>query len=487
MRGIKHIYIYIFIVGGLFLLTALALGKGETMEYGKLVNAKPFADIHFVDVFFASFKKTLGDPVTRLLIQLLTIVIATRLFGFLFKSMKQPSVIGEILAGIVLGPSLLGLIFPEYLSYVFPSSSMDELHLFSRLGLLLFMFVVGMELNWNQVRTRAHDAIVISHAGIIFPFALGVFSALIIYREFAPDNIRFLPFALFMGIAMSITAFPVLASILRERKMTHTMIGSLTITCAAIDDITAWCVFAAVIAISTAGTYVSAFFTLGLTILYIVFMFKVARPLLAKYYNNAAKLNKFGISPLAVSFVVLLLSAFTTKLIGIHSLFGAFMAGVVMPSPGMFRNYVSERTEYVSTILLLPIFFAYSGLRTQIGLLNTTEHWLTFGFILIVAVVGKLAGTGLTARFLGQNWANSLRIGVLMNTRGLMELVVINLGYEMGILSAEIFTMMVLMALVTTYMTGPLLNLIDRVFVNNKVDEPEPGYQAPVPEFLAEK
>lgn len=442
---------------------------------------------HYFDVFIQTVKENLAAPVAGLLLQLIVIVIATRLFGFLFKKMDQPAVVGEILAGIVLGPSILGYLSPGYLEYVFPAHDMEELHLFSRLGLILFMFVVGMELNWNQVRTKARDAIVISHAGIVFPFALGVLSALGIYSELAPNNVRFLPFALFMGIAMSITAFPVLASILRERRMSKTIIGTLAITCAAIDDITAWCVFAAVIAISTAGTYLSAFFIIGFTVLYILLMFNVVRPLLASYYKNAAKLNGFGISPLAVSFIVLLLSAYTTKLIGIHSLFGAFMAGVVMPSPGMFRNYVSERTEYVSTILLLPIFFAYSGLRTQIGLLNTTSHWLTFAFILFIAVAGKLVGTALTARYLGQNWADSLRIGVLMNTRGLMELVVINLGYEMGILSAEIFTMLVLMALVTTYMTGPLLNLIDRIFSQEKAIEQVPDHHQAIPEFLAEK
>lgn len=488
MKRLKYILFYIIAVGGILLLILFMLNKGEVLEAGKLKNPAPVANAHYIDVFIASIKDNLAQPFAGFLLQLILIVFSTRLAGFIFKKFGQPSVVGEILAGIILGPSLLGAFFPNYLAYVFPASAMDELHLFSRLGLILFMFVVGMELNWEQIRSRAREAVVISHAGIIFPFALGVICSLFVYSSYAPDNIRFVPFSLFMGIAMSITAFPVLASILRERKMSKSIIGSLVITCAAIDDITAWCVFAAVIAISSAGTYLSAFFTIGLTILYILAMFKLVRPLLEYYYNNAARFNKFGISPLTVAFVLILISSFVTKLIGIHSLFGAFMAGVIMPSPLLYRNYVSERTEHVSVILLLPIFFAYSGLRTQVGLLNSSAHWLTFGFILFVAVAGKLAGTALTARYLGQNWGNSLRIGVLMNTRGLMELVVINIGYEMGILSAEIFTMLVLMALATTFMTGPLLNIIDRVFKKDPAElNVTPDDNAVLPEFLAEK
>lgn len=488
MGKYKYALFYIVAVGGMLALTLYMVNHGQSLETDKIQNIAQVSNAHYFDVFIASLKENLHAPFAALLLQLIVIVISTRLFGFLFKKMRQPSVVGEILAGIVLGPSLLGLLFPQYLEFVFPSTAMDELHLFSRLGLILFMFVVGMELNWDEIRNRARDAVVISHAGIVFPFVLGVAASFFIYKDLAPNNIAFLPFSLFMGIAMSITAFPVLASILRERKMAKSLIGTLAITCAAIDDITAWCVFAAVLAISAAGTFVSAFFTIGLTVVYIVVMFKVVRPVLAKYYTHAARYNRYGINPLTVSFIVLLISSFTTKIIGVHSLFGAFLAGVIMPSPSMFRNYVVERTEHVSVILLLPVFFAYSGLRTQIGLLNTPAHWLTFGFILFVAVAGKLAGTALTARYLGQNWANSLRIGVLMNTRGLMELVVINIGYEMGILSPEIFTMMVLMALVTTFMTGPLLNVIDKVFKRN-IGDPDmiPDAPAILPEFLAEK
>lgn len=427
--------------------------------------------------YFTHFKQTVKEnataPLSKFLIQLVIIVGATKIFSYLFKKIGQPGVIGEILAGIVLGPSLFGMWFPGYLNFVFPSTSMEDLHLISRLGLILFMFVVGMELNMDQVKTQARQALLISHAGILFPFTLGVGLAYFIYVDFAPANVYFLPFALFMGIAMGITAFPVLASILRERGLMNTPIGSLAITSAAIDDITAWCVFAAVIAIAKAGTFVGSLFTIGLSAVYIIGMFKVVRPLLKKLFARLNPDGSYAINTLVVSFAVLLLSAFTTRIIGIHSLFGAFMAGVVMPGSPQFRKFVTERTEYVSVILLLPLFFAYNGLRTQIGLLNSPYLWLMFGAVLLVAVLGKLGGTAITARYLGQSTPNSLRLGVLMNTRGLMELIVLNIGYDLGILSAEIFTMMVLMAIATTFMTGPLLNLIDRIWKKDETPYPE--------------
>ncbi len=488
MRKIKHILFYLVAVGGLLLLTIYITQIGVQLEPKNAQNQLLLPDNNSFSGFIKIINDNLESPISHFLMQLIIIVFSTRIFGFIFKKLGQPSVVGEILAGIVLGPSLLGMAFPAYLNYIFPLKAMDELHLFSRLGIILFMFVVGMELNWDEVKKHARDAIVISHAGIVFPFALGVIGSLLFYTPLAPPTIAFLPFALFMGIAMSITAFPVLASILRERKMAKSPLGTLSITCAAIDDVTAWCLFAVVIAFATATSALSAIFIIGLAIAYVLFMFNVVKPLLAKYYQSAARYYRYGINPLTISLTVLLLSAFTTKLIGIHSLFGAFLAGVVMPSPTMFRNYVSERTEHLSVILLLPIFFVYSGLRTQVGLINTPSLWLMFGLILVIAISGKLIGSAFTARYLGQSWGNSFRIGVLMNTRGLMELVVINLGYEMGILGPEIFTMMVLMALVTTLMTGPLLNLVDRVAKKDVADpanipDPEPV----LPEFLAEK
>ena len=329
------------------------------------------------------------------------------------------------------------------------------------------MFVVGMDVDLKVLKSKAGNVIIISHASIIIPYALGMALAYFLYKEYAPANAGFLSFSLFIGIVMSITAFPVLARIIKERRMNTTRIGNLAITCAAVGDITAWCILAAVISIAKAGSAVSALFTIGLSILYVLFMFKVARPILQKINNKYFDKENLSVNMLGLMIGVLLISSFITELIGIHGLFGAFLAGVIMPSTINFRKLLIERTEYISITLLLPLFFAFSGLRTQIGLLNTVHAWIICGLILIVAIAGKFGGSFLTARFVGESWKNSIIIGALINTRGLMELVVLNIGYDLGILTSEIFTMMVIMALLTTCMTGPVLNLMDR-FTKNK-------------------
>jgi len=288
--------------------------------------------------------------------------------------------------------------------------------------------------------------------------------AYFIYTDFAPEGISFLSFSLFIGISMSITAFPVLARIIQERGMQKTRLGAIAITCAAADDITAWCLLAAVIAIVKAGSIVSSVYTILLAVVYVFVMMKVVRPVLKKVgksYEEGKESNK---SRIALFFLVLLISSFVTESIGIHALFGAFMAGVVMPDSEKFRQMFINKIEDIALVLLLPLFFVVTGLRTEIGLLNSIHLWEVTGLIILVAVFGKFIGSTFAAKFTGQNWKDSLTIGTLMNTRGLMELVVLNIGYELGVLNTEMFSMMVIMALVTTFMTGPLLNLIQRVF-----------------------
>jgi Kef-type K+ transport system membrane component KefB len=324
------------------------------------------------------------------------------------------------------------------------------------------MFIIGMELDIDILRKRATEALVVSHVSIVFPYFLGVGLAYFIYSTFAPANIPFLAYALFMGIAMSITAFPVLARILKERKMTTTQVGGMAIICAAIDDVTAWFLLAVVIAIAKAGDISGALITMGLTFVYVAFMFFAVRPLLKKlserYFTNGHLSKGF----VAIIFLLLLCSAFVAEVIGIHALFGAFLAGVIMPGNASIRKMFTERTEDVSVLLLLPLFFAFTGLRTQIGLLNNGYMWSVCGIIILLAILGKFAGSTLASRLTGQPWGHSLKIGALMNTRGLMELIVLNIGYDLGILKPEIFTMMVFMALATTFMTAPALNLIEK-------------------------
>ncbi|MCW3117553.1 MAG: hypothetical protein JWM28_1635 [Chitinophagaceae bacterium] len=455
---------YVLMLGTFGTAIYQVLQNGRALQKTGLaaqVNTLP-ADTHNnLQLFTDSFKSNLVHPLPTLLLQIIIIVVIVRLFGFLFNKIGQPSVIGEIVAGVVLGPSLLGAFFPGISNFIFPASSFANLQFLSQIGLMLFMFVIGMELDIDVIRKQAREAVIISHASIIIPYTLGMTLALFMYKQFAPPAISFSSFALFMGIAMSITAFPVLARIIQERGLTRTKLGVMAITCAAADDVTAWCILAALIAIVKAGSSVSTLFTLGLVVSYLLLMLFIIRPLLKKLgtiYNKRGTVSK---SMMAIVFMALLVSAYATEIIGIHALFGAFMAGVIMPPGLKFRNIVMEKIEDVSLVLLLPLFFVFTGLRTHIGLLNQGHLWITCGWIILVAVAGKFGGSALAAKVVGQNWKDSLSIGALMNTRGLMELIVLNIGYDLGILSPEVFTMMVIMALVTTFMTSPALNLIN--------------------------
>lgn len=463
MKNHKNTIFYFVVTGGFTALIYWIVGKGKDLEIGKKFLQPVIENGNWED-FTSSLSLNLHHPLAILLAQIITIIIVARFFGWVFRKIGQPSVIGEIIAGIVLGPSLLGLYFPEFSIALFPIESLGNLQFLSQIGLILFMFVIGMELDLKVLQNRAKEAIVISHASIVIPFALGIGLAYFVYYKFAPEGIAFLPFALFMGIAMSITAFPVLARIVQERGIHKTKLGAIVITCAAADDITAWCLLAAVIAIVKAGTFGSSLYVILLAIFYVIIMLFVVKPFLKKIgelYGTKDKLNK---PVVAIFFLTLIISSYCTEIIGIHALFGAFMTGVIMPGINKFRNVFIEKVEDVSVILLLPLFFVYTGLRTEIGLINDPYLWKVTGFIILVAVVGKFFGSALAAKFVGQTWRDSLTIGALMNTRGLMELVVLNIGLDLKVLTPEVFTMMVIMALVTTFMTGPALNFINYIF-----------------------
>lgn len=417
-----------------------------------------------VQAFQQTVTGNMHHPLAVLIIQVLAIIATARLFAFLFNKLGQPSVMGEIIAGIVLGPSVVGYWFPEAFQFLFPEGSLMNLQFMSQIGLLLFMFVVGMELDLSLLSKRAQDAVIISHASIVVPYALGVGLAYFLYLDFAPATISFTSFALFMGIAMSITAFPVLARIIQERGLSGTRIGTVAIACAAADDVTAWCILAAVIAIVKAGSAASALFTISASLAYVLLMIRVVRPFLVRLGDIHKDRENIGRPIVALLFIVMFGSAYITEAIGIHALFGAFLAGAIMPPALSFRKVMINKLEDVSLVLLLPLFFVFTGLRTRIGLLNEGDLWLICGAVVGVAVLGKVGGSALAARFTGNSWKDSLSIGALMNTRGLMELVVLNIGYDLGVLTPKIFAMMVIMALVTTFMTGPALDLIARWF-----------------------
>ena len=470
MKKIKNIIFYVTIIGGFTFLMYMIVKWGEPQELLKVKNTAIIPASNSIDQIKSALHHNFTNPLAILILQIITIIVTARAFGFLFKKIGQPSVIGEIIAGIFLGPSFIGMYFPEFSIFLFPKTSLPNLQFFSQVGLILFMFIIGMELDLKILKKKAHEAFIISHASIIFPFALGMGLAYFIYQSYAPVDVKFLSFSLFIGIAVSITAFPVLARIVQERQLTKTRVGAIAITCAAIDDITAWCILAAVIAVAKAGSAVSSIYTVIMAIAFVFLMFKLIRPFLKRIGDIYSHQDTISKPVVAIFFVTLLSSAYLAETIGIHALFGAFLAGVIMPQNLHFRNIFIEKVEDVSLVLLLPLFFVLTGLRTQIGLLNSIEQWEMCGLIIIVAVVGKFVGSSLAARFTKQSWRDSLIIGALMNTRGLMELIVLNIGFDLGILTPEVFAMMVIMALVTTFMTGPALDFINYILPEKKTD-----------------
>lgn len=453
--------------------TYVLFQKAERFELNPNVpvNTQNLVGTDSFQSFVISTMHNVAEPAAMLLLQILSILIVSRIFGYIFVKLGQPTVIGEILAGIVLGPSLLGYFFPEVFQFVFAPDSLGNLYILSQVGLILFMFTIGMELDLGALKNKMGVIFVISHASIIIPYFMGMLLAYYIFEEFAAAQTDFLSFALFIGISMSITAFPVLARIVQEKGLTKTHLGNVSIASAAFNDVTAWCVLAAVIAITKTGSIESSLYNIGFSVLYVLVMLLVVKPFLKRVgeiYKSSEVVNK---SVFAFLLLILILSSYITQVIGIHALFGAFLAGVIMPPLPHFRKLIVDKIEDVSLTLLLPLFFVYTGLRTEIGLLNTPYLWTICGLFILVAIVGKFVGGAFSAKILGETWKDSLSIGVLMNTRGLMELIVLNIGYEMGILPPPIFVMLVIMALVTTFMTTPVLSLINVIFPEKNIEE----------------
>ncbi len=395
--------------------------------------------------------------VVQILIEVLVVIAGSRLVGWLFRSIDQPLVIGEIVAGIALGPSLLGWLAPDVSALLFPAAAIPFLNVLSQIGLIFFMFLIGLELDPKYLRGNLNTAVVTSGVSILVPFTLAGILSLVIYPIVSNSSVSFTAFALFLGAAMSITAFPVLARIITENNLQNTRLGTLALTCAAVDDVTAWCLLALAIAVTRTNSMAGAIPIIIYSLLYIVGMLTVGRWLLkvlSTYYDRTGKLSQLM---LAGIYMAVVLSALITEAIGIHLIFGAFLLGAAMPkNPGLVRE-IAQKTEDFVLIFLLPVFFAYSGLKTQVGLLNSLDLWLLCAAILGVAIVGKYVGTYYAARSCNIDRQEASALGWLMNTRGLTELIVLNIGLELGVISPILFTMLVIMALVTTFMTSPLL------------------------------
>ncbi len=450
--GTRAAAAYGLMIGGLVLLYLWIRSVGETLGAPAPVGSNVFGSA-------ASVANESG--LLHVLLALVVVIATARAMGWIFRSANQPPVVGEIIAGIVLGPSLLGRLAPGAEGYLFPTAVGPFLNILAQVGVILYMFLVGLELDPALLRKRGHTTVAISHASIVTPFLLGATIALYLYPKLSTSDVPFTCFSLFLGVSMSVTAFPVLARILTDRGIHKTRMGAIALTCAAVDDVTAWCMLAFVVSVARAQA-TGALATIAMALGFIVLMIAVVRPAMVRLsllYGNRGRLTQ-GV--MASIFIALLISASATELIGIHAVFGAFALGAVIPHDSGMARELTDRLEDIVIVLLLPAFFAYTGLRTQIGLVNGFEQWMMCALIIAVASLGKFGGSVIAARITGLDWRDSSALGVLMNTRGLMELIVLNIGLEMNVISPTLFAMLVIMALVTTFATTPILHLITR-------------------------
>jgi Kef-type K+ transport system membrane component KefB len=421
---------------------------GDTLAAPAPANiaATKFAQVHVNDF-------------VHVLLALALVIAAARLLGTLFRWVQQPPVVGEMIAGILLGPSLLGHIAPSVAAYILPQSIAPLLNVISQFGVILYMFLVGLELDVSSLRGQAHATITISHASIVAPFILGSSLALLLYTQLSNSSVSFTSFSLFLGVSMSVTAFPVLARILTDRRIHKTKMGVLTLACAAIDDVTAWCLLAFVVSVAQPHSG-GALRTILMAIGYVMLMLFAIRPLfgrLTKWIDGRERVSQ-GV--LAIVLLGILFSSLATESIGIHSIFGAFLLGAIIPHDSSVARELTHKLEDFVIVFLLPAFFAFTGLRTQIGLVSGGRDWMFCVLIVVVASIGKFGGSSLAARFNGLSWRDASALGVLMNTRGLMELIVLNIGLELHVVSPTLFAMLVIMALVTTIATTPILHFI---------------------------
>jgi Kef-type K+ transport system membrane component KefB len=397
----------------------------------------------------------------HVLLALIVIIAASRLLGALFRFVHQPRVIGEVIAGIVLGPSLLGRMAPDLQSYLLPDATAPYLGIVAQVGVILFMFLVGLELDTGLLRERSHATIAISHASIVLPFLLGALLALWLYPVLSTEQVAFPHFALFMGVSMSVTAFPVLARILTDRGIHRSQLGVIALSCAAVDDVSAWCLLAAVVGMVHARG-ASVLLTLGLTLVYLTFMLVVVRRVLERWLRREALRGALPEWAGAAVLIGLLVSALITESIGIHALFGAFLLGAIIPHDSALARETTHKLEDLVVVVFLPAFFAFTGMRTRLSLLESAADIGYCALIVLVACAGKIGGTFAAARLTGLGVREAAALGVLMNTRGLMELIVLNVGLDLGVISPRLFAMLVVMAVVTTLATAPLLALLQR-------------------------
>jgi Kef-type K+ transport system membrane component KefB len=454
--------------GGGLTGTVRCAGGGAARLLGTAANRDIALNVGPRERVSASKQREFGHTVAAFFIAVAVVMLAARLAGAGIAKLGQPRVMGEVLAGIALGPTLFGAIAPDLQATLFPVDVVPVLGVAANLGLIFYMFLIGLELDFGQLRGRVAQTVAISNTGVMIPMVAGLAVALPTYALVGPDN-GFAGFALFMGVAMSITAFPVLARILAERRMLKSHVGATAIASAAVDDVSAWFLIALATAVAAAGSGSAVVRTVLLAFAFVAVMALAVRPLLARVsvaFDEAGRVPGAWITAI---FAGILLAAFTTEEIGIALIFGAFVMGAVMPRHAGLTEDVTRRLEDFVVLLLLPLFFAYTGLRTNVGLLDRPALVALTLVLIVVAIACKFGGTLIAARVTGLGWRESAILGTLMNTRGLTELIVLNLALEKGVISEALFAALVLMALVTTFMTGPILRRLDPL---NRFGEP---------------
>jgi Kef-type K+ transport system membrane component KefB len=394
--------------------------------------------------------------------QLAFILATCRVVGLIAKRFGQPQVVGEMIAGVVMGPSLFGLLFPGLQAQVFPKASLSITYAVAQIGIVLYMFLVGVEFQVDLIRKRLRSAASVSVAGILTPFALGSLLALSLVGDstFFTAEVSRWEAMLFMGAAMSITAFPMLARIIYERGLTGTSLGTLALAAGSMDDAAAWCILAVVLA-SFKSDAAIAVYAVGGGILYAGLVLAVGRPLLRRLGEKVEREGAISGATLSAVLTMLMLAAWVTDAIGIYAVFGAFILGTAMPR-GLFAREIQRHLEPLTTNFLLPLFFVYSGLNTRLGLVDSPQLWGLMLLILIIACLGKGVACWLAARLNGEDNREALAIGTLMNARGLMELIILNIGLERGVITPTLFTIMVMMAIVTTLGASPVFELVYR-------------------------
>ena len=425
-----------------------------------LTSCVLFTSVHVQAQAQAQAPSGADHTLLHLLSALLLVVAFAQLVGYLFSRVGQPPVVGEMFAGIILGPSLLGRYAPDISSFFLPSSVVPYLRAISQIGVVIYMFLVGLELDVKQLRQKAGTALVISASGIAVPLLLGSIFASVFYARVAPAGVPAFVFGAFFCVALSVTAFPVLARIVAERKLEKTMMGTLALTCAAADDIAAWCLLSIVVSFAHANSS-AGLITVGLAATYVVLMLLLVRPLFSKLVQKQEHAEKLTRGTLAVLIGSLLVSALVTEAIGIHALFGSFLLGAIIPNDSKLAHRTLRQLEDVIAVLFLPIFFAFTGLRTELSLVSGGSAWALCALVIAIAFVGKFGGVSIASRLCGVPWRTAFGLGALMNTRGLMELIVLNVGLDLGIISPALFAMMVVMALVTTCSAGPILFILE--------------------------